>query len=107
MNPNGSTRGIRDDPELQAGYGVEYSESRFRVKTRWVFGDKSNRSDSTTKVVVCVNPMNSVLRLYLTATTGQGASRITYWAVEPNTNLPTFDLLLTPIMISSILLSLA
>jgi len=26
MNPNGSTRGSRTDPELQAGYGVEYSE---------------------------------------------------------------------------------
>ena len=26
MNPNGSTRGIRTDPELQAGYGAEYSE---------------------------------------------------------------------------------
>jgi hypothetical protein len=27
MNPNGSTRGIRNDPELQIGYGLEYSES--------------------------------------------------------------------------------
>ena len=26
MNPNGSTRGSRTDPELQAGYDVEYSE---------------------------------------------------------------------------------
>ena len=40
-----------------------------------------------------------VLSLYLTARTGQGASRMTYWAVEPKTNLPTFDLLLIPIMI--------
>ena len=26
MNPNGFTRDIRNDPELQAGYGVEYAE---------------------------------------------------------------------------------
>jgi hypothetical protein len=26
MNPNGCTRGIRIDPQLQAGYSAEYSE---------------------------------------------------------------------------------
>jgi len=95
MNPNGSTRAIRNDPKFQTGYAAKYSE----------IGPELKRDGFL--VGVCGNPMNSVLRLYLTATTGQGASRMTYWAVEPNTNLPTFDLLLTPIMISSILLSLA
>ena len=56
---------------------------------------------------VSASAINPILRLYLTVRTGQGASRMTYWAVEPNTNLPTFDLLLIPIMISSILLSFA
>jgi len=37
MNQNVPTRAIRIDPELQAGYGVEYSKSRFRAKTGWVF----------------------------------------------------------------------
>jgi hypothetical protein len=48
------------------------------AKTEWAFGDKSNCFDSDTDVVVSVYTMNFVLRPYLTATTGQGASRITY-----------------------------
>ena len=45
--------------------------------------------------------------VHLTASTGQGASRMTCCAVEPNTNFPTFDFFLTPIMISSISLFFA
>jgi hypothetical protein len=40
--------------------------------------------------------------LYLTDTTGHGALRMTYWALEPKTIFPTLDLLRIPITISSI-----
>ena len=137
MNPNGSTRGIRTDPQLQAGYSAEYSgigsiryvisalgyprardkaQAAARIPFAWHAaprkhdiwaGQQYDRPNldhhaarvsaplrvykllrphacaadirfQDTKVVVSVNPMNFVLRLYLTATTGQGASRITY-----------------------------
>jgi hypothetical protein len=39
---------------------------------------------------------------YFTETTGQGASRIIYWALEPKSNFPTFDFFTIPIKISSI-----
>ena len=44
---------------------------------------------------------------HIIVTTGQGAFRITYWAVEPIRSLLTFDLLLTTTIISLIWLSLA
>jgi len=44
---------------------------------------------------------------YFTLTTGQGAFKITNWAVEPKTNLPTLDRRRTPMIISSIPFSLA
>jgi hypothetical protein len=34
-------------------------------------------------------------------TIGQGAFKITYWAVEPNNIFPTFDFRRTPLTISS------
>jgi len=43
--------------------------------------------------------------IHLTATTGHGAIKMIYCALDPNMSFPTFDLLLTPIMISSISLS--
>ena len=137
MNPNGSTRGIRTDPQLQAGYSAEYSgigsiryvisgagyprakdieqaaagspfalhaaprmhdipagqerdrpnldpcaaRASARLRARKSLRPHDCAADirfQDTKVVVSVNPMNFVLRLYLTAATGQGASRITY-----------------------------
>jgi len=91
MNPNGSTRSSQSDPKLLGGLLI-----------------LMNVFDAFKKIADCNDKCNEVVfHLHLTATTGQGASRMTYWAVEPNTILPTFDLLLTPIMISSILLSFA
>ena len=91
MNQNGSTRSSQSDPELLAVYGVKHW-GRLLILM--------NVFDAFKKIVNCDDKCNEIVFcLHLTPRTGQGASRMTYWAVEPNTNLPTFDLLLIPIMI--------
>ena len=101
----------RDDVVFQINQDYaklrNFEYSPLENKTIWAF--VTNQSDLVVPIqaVIKVKPMNSVLRPYLTAKTGQGASRITYCAVEPNTNFPTFDLLLTPIITSSISFSSA
>jgi hypothetical protein len=52
-----------------------------------------------------LNPGNSIG--YRIATTGQGALSKMYWAVDPNTSLPTLEVFLIPIKIISMSLSLA
>jgi len=52
---------------------------------------------------ICHTPAN----IHFIETTGQGAFKMRYWTVEPNTSFPTFDLFRTPMIISSILFSSA
>ena len=51
--------------------------------------------------------LNGLESDYFIVTTGQGALMIIYWALEPNSNLPTFDRRLMPMTISSNPFSLA
>jgi hypothetical protein len=36
--------------------------------------------------------LHAPANIHFIETTGQGAFKMTYWAVEPNTSFPTFDL---------------
>ncbi len=58
-------------------------------------------------VIVHETPSVKNVGNHLTVTTGHSASKTTYCAVDPKRNFPTFDFRVTPIMISSILFSLA
>ena len=61
-----------------AAKSKKFKSIRLRAKFRWAFGFKSNGLDRTLKGLIDVTPINSVLGLYLTVTTVQGDSRITY-----------------------------